>query len=952
MFRRFRRFALLLSLIQPLLVVASEGGLDSVPAENPKRVLAIFFGQRDTPYERTLEDGLRKSLAASPNKPGVRLETLYLGMFPLYDRARAEAISKLYAQHIDTAPGFDAVLLSGVAAAKYFIDFGGDLAKGPVVFLKPTSADAASLDIPPHVRVAENGLAAAETLEQAVRLLPHTRNVLVIGGSTPVEKRMMEIARRDLTRFTQTLTISYIDDFDADELPARLAKASPDSIVLLLRASRDSKGRNLLPPATYAARLSKASRVPMFCTFEPLLKASDCVGGMVSAGSTAATAIADTMRKLVENPASWPAGKILELPGHPMYSARQMARWKLPIDQLPENAILLDYNPSTYERYRTEIWAGAAVLGLLTLSLLSLLGMLGQNRRQRRTLAELEQRWQFALEGSGHGVWDWDIASDRVFYSPEWLDLLGVDVAPKGPEFRRSRIHPDDLEEVERRLAAHLEGLDQTFESEHRMMRTDGSYLWVMERGKVVTRSTQNAPLRLVGTLSDISERRNTMEQIEYIATHDGLTGLPNRSLLNDRLDRALARAHREGNQVAVIYLDLDHFKTINDTLGHQCGDLVLIAVAGRLMAHLRETDTITRQGGDEFVILLPELRGASDAMHVCEKLQEELADPVSLDGRELRISASMGIAMFPEDGDIGEQLLQKADVALYKAKNAGRRGFCFYSESMNVALNDKLDLDVRLRKAMSSGELHLWFQPQFDLRSGKLFGAEALMRWVLPDGTHIPPDHFIPVAEEFGHIHELGNWALAEACKQSKRWAQIAGRPIPVAVNLSAVQFRRDGLVNTIAQTLEETGLPASSLVLEITESVVMEDASATHTALTALAGLGLKLAIDDFGTGYSSLAYLKRFPVSHLKIDRAFVKDLGVDPDDEIIVRTIIQLGHSLELEIVAEGVETEAQIELLTRNGCEYAQGFHYSRPLPAERFAALLAPQDLSQRNMDE
>ena len=951
MFRRFCTSLLLLCLMLPPVMARSEERTATAqPA--PKRVLAIFFGQRDTPYERTLEDGLRSAFAPAAGKAALRLETIYLDMFPLYQPERAALIAEQARRRFGATPGFDAVLLSGFSAARYFEDFGRELTSGPVVLVKSAQADANVLDLREPLRIADNPLAVDQTLELALRLFPQTREVLVISGTGPEEVQMMASARKSLARFQETRRITFIDDFDADTLPARLAAAPPDTIVLTLRISRDSKGRRLLPPSDYVARLARASRAPLFCTLEPALRASECIGGVVSAGVPATIALAEALREVVDSPASWPAGKVLELPSEPIFDARQMARWKRPLELLPAEARLINYNPTPYERFKTEIWIGAAVLGLQTLSLIAMLAMLSQNRRQRESLANLEQRWQLALEGSGHGVWDWDIASDQAYYSPEWLDLLGVDGPPGGPEFRLERIHPEDRDEVQALLGAHLEGRTPSFESDHRMARSDGSYLWVMERAKVVTRAADNSPLRLVGTLSDISERRNAMAQIEYLATHDGLTGLPNRSLLNDRLERALARARREGNQVAVIFIDLDHFKTINDTLGHQCGDLVLIAVAGRLMKHLREADTITRHGGDEFVLLLPELRNASDAVHVCEKLQKELAEPVALDGRELRISASMGIAMFPDDGELGDQLLQKADVALYKAKNAGRRNFCFFSESMNVSLNNKLELDARLADALRNGEIHLWYQPQFDLRSGKLFGAEALMRWILPDGTHIAPDQFIPVAEEFGHIHALGDWALAEACAQSLRWAQIAGRPIPVAVNLSAVQFRRDGLIESISRTLADTGLPASSLVLEITESVIMEDAASTQTALSALSSLGLKLAIDDFGTGYSSLAYLKRFPVSHLKIDRAFIKDLGVDPDDEIIVRTIIQLGHSLELEIVAEGVETETQIDLLTQHGCEYAQGYHYSRPLPAERFAALLAPQDLSQRNMDE
>lgn len=591
-------------------------------------------------------------------------------------------------------------------------------------------------------------------------------------------------------------------------------------------------------------------------------------------------------------------------------------------------------------RHRDITWVGLGVIAAQGVSILALVAALHNSRRQRHRIRDLKRRWEFALECAGHGVWDWDLSNDRHYFSRNWCEMLGLVPQADRAAMRDRLIHPHDWPGLEASVANALALGDESYLSEHRIRHADGRTLWVLERGRVVERGADGQALRLVATLEDVTERRAAADQIEYLATHDALTGLPNRTLLADRIERAIRHARRERHMAAVIYIDLDHFKQINDTLGHPVGDTLLVAVAGRLMPHLRETDTVSRQGGDEFVVLLPELRDPADAAAVCEKLLAELDEPVRFDGHELRISASMGVAVFPDDGPDAETLLQKADVALYRVKDSGRRGYRYFSTEMNAELSDRIDLESRLSAAIAERRLCMWYQPQFMLADGRLSGAEALMRWVEPDGATISPTRFIPIAEQFGHIHDLGAMAIREACAEAARWRAAGGRPIPVAVNLSAVQFRRPGLPETVAAALAETGLPPHLLVLEITESAIMEDEAPTHAVLRALAATGVQLAIDDFGTGYSSLAYLKHFPVDHLKIDRSFIKDLGRDPDDEVIVRTIVQLGHSLGLQIVAEGVETESQAAILQRHGCDFVQGFLYGRPEPAENFRAML------------
>ncbi len=438
----------------------------------------------------------------------------------------------------------------------------------------------------------------------------------------------------------------------------------------------------------------------------------------------------------------------------------------------------------------------------------------------------------------------------------------------------------------------------------------------------------------------EVAERQQAEERVMHLANHDALTGLPNRRLLIDRLGQALALAHRENHQVAVLFMDLDRFKTINDSLGHMKGDALLQNVARRLSETLREGDTVSRLGGDEFVIVLPSLDQPKAAEKVALKLVDALAPPIDLGGQELRVSASIGISLFPEDGRDTETLLRNADSAMYHAKDMGRNNYQFFMEQMNVAAAERLRLENDLHRALERQEFELHFQPRVSVANGLACGIEALIRWRHPERGLVLPEHFIPVAEDTGLIVPIGEWVINEACRQGTAWCAAGLPQIPVAVNLSPRQFRQSNLVDTVARAIERHGWPCKLLELEITEGVLMQQTSETLKTLEALNRLGVGLAIDDFGTGYSSLSYLKRFPVDFLKIDQSFVRDIAVDPDDATIVTAIIGLAHNLGLTVVAEGVENASQLDFIRDAGCDEAQGYHIGRPMPAGQLAEWL------------
>ena len=467
----------------------------------------------------------------------------------------------------------------------------------------------------------------------------------------------------------------------------------------------------------------------------------------------------------------------------------------------------------------------------------------------------------------------------------------------------------------------------------------DGNLYWV-DLAIVPMKDDSGRIARYIAISIDITERKRAEQHMMHMATHDALTGLPNRNLLQDRIQQALAHDRRSHEQAAVLFIDLDRFKTINDSLGHDTGDLLLVEVARRLKAVVREEDTVARQGGDEFIVLLASTSGARNVGMVADNLLAAIVEPYYIKGRQLHVSASIGIAMFPHDGQDVDTLLKHSDIAMYHAKESGRNTTQFFAPEMNALAAERHAISSDLRHAFGRNELQLHYQPIVDIARGGVARMEVLLRWHHSRWGVVPPLKFIPIAEDSGLIVALGEWVLRTACTQMRAWSE-AGLQVPkLAINLSARQFHHPGLVESIAVILAETQADARMIELEITEGLLMENTDQAIATLNRLNDMGFEIAVDDFGTGYSSLNYLKRFPIDTLKIDRSFVMDIAEDPDDAAIVTAIIALAHSLDMRVVAEGVEDEAQLGFLRRQGCDFYQGYYHSKPLPAEDIEALL------------
>ena len=561
-------------------------------------------------------------------------------------------------------------------------------------------------------------------------------------------------------------------------------------------------------------------------------------------------------------------------------------------------------------------------------------------RNAVQALREAERRYRGLFDNAIEGIFRTTPDGHYLDANPALANIYGFSSPQELMDSlrdigRQLYVDPQRREEFMRIMRAR--GSVSGFESQ--VYRKNGDVIWISENARALFDASGTC-VGYEGTVEDITERKLYQARIEQQANYDTLTGLANRSLLQDRLEQALLTATTYQTKLAVVFVDLDRFKFINDSLGHHVGDELLKVMAERLGSCVRECDTVARLGGDEFVVLVTGQSAADQVRSVVERMLTVVSQPWVTAHGEFNVSCSIGVAVFPNDGTDAQTLLKHADSAMYRAKESGRNTFQFFTRELNTLMTERLELESRLRRALERDQFLLHYQPRVDLTSGRIIGAEALIRWRLPDQGLVAPGRFIPLAEETGLIVPIGKWVLKAACAQNRRWQDEGREPIVVSVNVSARQFRQDNLVRTVAEVLQETGLEPSYLELELTESMVMHDPAQLVAMLAELKRLGVHIAVDDFGTGYSSLSYLKRFPVDRLKVDRSFVEHLATDADDASIVRAIITLGHNLGLKVVAEGVEKLEQVSFLQRHHCDEAQGFLFGRPVGAETLAQLL------------
>jgi len=555
----------------------------------------------------------------------------------------------------------------------------------------------------------------------------------------------------------------------------------------------------------------------------------------------------------------------------------------------------------------------------------------------RKALEKSEERFRLAVEGANDAIWDWDIQENDTYIFPRTKQMLGYDEEDIGNtlEDLKSLIHPEDVDRVMNELNQHLEGLTPYYMSEYRIRTKGGQYKWIMSRGKAI-RDINGKPIRMAGSHTDITERKETEKKIYKLAYYDFLSDLPNRAMFEKTLINTLRKARKENKKVTIFYIDLDEFKTVNDTVGHEYGKMLLSEAGSILRDIVGETDFAARIGGDEFAIILVHNGETADIKAYANRVLEAFQKTWHMRGNEFYITASIGVTTYPDDALDKESLLRNADTAMYAAKKAGKNTFCLYTKDMNETLLKAIKLENELRRALDKNQLEVYYQPQINIKTGQVVGVEALLRWKRLEYGIVLPGHFIKAAENTGLIIPIGEWVIETVINQYIIWKSKYHWNLNMAINLSMKQLQHHGLVEKINHILKKTNMNCEKLEFEITESAVMDDSNTTIAVLKKLKELGISIALDDFGTGYSSLNYLRELPIDKLKIDKSFVDAVLDNSNKRAITETIIELAHKMKLSVVAEGVEEYEQLLFLEQNGCDIAQGYYISKPLPASDF----------------
>jgi diguanylate cyclase (GGDEF)-like protein/PAS domain S-box-containing protein len=552
-----------------------------------------------------------------------------------------------------------------------------------------------------------------------------------------------------------------------------------------------------------------------------------------------------------------------------------------------------------------------------------------------------DERYRLALDGANDSIWEWDLNAGSFFASDKFFEITGykADENFNINTFFKKFVHLEDISNAIKDFEDHINNKTSIYKSKFRMKINDGTYIWVSSRGKAL-RDLEGKAVKIAGSITDITDRKNSEDKIEFMAYHDDLTKLPNRTFFMNKLDDQLKSSETKNSEGAVFFIDLDNFKNINDTMGHDYGDKLLTYLAKQLETLISEKDTVCRFGGDEFIILHPYSK-ESDVESYAKKLLDLFNETFEINNKQMYITASIGVALYPKDGTDSNTILKNADSAMYKAKEVGKNRFARFDEEMYFKLERKTSIERILRSSIENNELSIHYQPQYDAQKNEIFGFEALLRLNSKELGVISPAEFIPIAEETGYISQLDRWVLKGACMQSVKWFQAGYKFKSISINVSTVDMHQIDFLETVKGILQTTGINPNIVELEITETVLMESLDSNIKILKELMKMGIRIALDDFGTGYSSLNYLMKIPISTLKIDKSFIDNMTLNIRNKAIIKSIVQMAHSMELKVVAEGVETEHQLSILKEKECDYIQGYYFSKPLSAKETEELLA-----------
>ena len=801
-----------------------------------------------------------------------------------------------------------------------------------------------------QIYVQSSSLDYAGTLQRALGLFPRTKQVYFLSGTSALEHERMADAQQQFVPWTGKLKFIYLDKLAFEEMESLLKSAPANSVIIAPGVNRDVRGTTFVPVESII-RIAKSANAPVFPLYNVSIGRGP-IGGMVSIleneGQSMARSVIELLNRTQQSPGEF---RVQTARSVSIFDWQQLERWGADVTSLPEDTQYLNRPPSLWGLYKAYVIAGMGVILVLSGLTASLTIQNQRRRRAELSLRASQERYQLLADNTSDVFWilnlkrkTWDYLSpsiERLTGYPV-QELLDTSIEKILPEVASAQFLNSNAQRVADSLKRPSTAKSYTDSLE--IKRRDGSSVWTESVTHYVT--NDQGELVLMGVTRDVSQRVAAEKKIEQLAFYDTLTHLPNRKLLQDRIAHAILGLSRTQRTCAVLFVDLDHFKTINDTRGHEVGDLLLQQAAHRLTASVRSADTVARLGGDEFVVILADLdsnanTAVSEAGAVGENILAAFRQDFVLQGQEHRVTASIGITLLAHSGDTGDELLKRADLAMYRAKAAGRDMLQFFDPQMQATATARANLERAIRGALQAQEFELYFQPQVD-SAGVTNGAEALVRWQRPGHGTVSPADFIPLAEETGQILPLGQWVIETACTQLVVWAaKPETASLSLAINISARQFYHPDFVKRLLAALAKTGAMATRLKLELTESLMLSDIEDTISKMLELKSHGLSFSLDDFGTGYSSLQYLKRLPLDQLKIDQSFVRDLLNDANDAAIVRTTIALAKSLGLAVIAEGVETTAQQVYLAEHGCNNYQGYLFARPMPIAEFHRFLA-----------
>lgn len=942
--RRWCSFYAIRGMLACSLILLAVAPAFSLPAKQDRqKVLVLHSYNAGLQWTDHIMTGMREVLAARDTNVQLQVEYMDAKQYPgaLY---RSRIMEENLAYKLRRR-SFDLVLLSDNDALDFALRHRRDLFSAtPIVFCGVNSFTPKMIAGVKGITGVAEIPAFRSTIRLALKLHPQARKLIFVGTTADVTGRLNARQIRALApEFRGRAQFLFWTDMPAATLIARSRKLTKHDLIFLINTLKNKDG-GTLSFARSARRLSENCPVPIYGFWDFFL-GNGIVGGDLVSGVAQGRLAGEMADRILAGEKAGDIPVVQSGADRAMFDYRQLKRFGIPLSRLPKGSIVLHRPSSFYAIHKWQVWAGVGIIFTLFAFLIVLTMYLLLRRRLEHSLRSSEARYRGVVENVKEVIFQTDTAGKWTFLNPAWGEITGFSLAESLGKDCLQFVHSADRRKISALFRALVQGQNLDFRYKNRLGTKNGDYRWVEVFARPIRNDDQTIA-GISGTLHDITprvqaERKLRVNQIRLhrLAHHDPLTDLPNRLLFHDRLQHAMVKARRENHPVALLFMDLDRFKMINDSLGHEAGDRVLREVASRLRSWVRQSDTVARLGGDEFVIVLEKVKGPADVAGIAQKILRNLPQAIFLEEQELFVTTSIGISLFPTDGLDVKGLMKCADVAMYRAKEQGRNAYQFYTPDMNANAHGVLQLESRLRKAIDRQQLVLHYQPQLELTSSRLVGMEALIRWRHPERGLIFPGEFIPLAEETGLIVPIGDWVLRTACAQARAWQENHSRPLRVAVNISPRQFRQAGLSRTVEGILEESGLAPRFLELEITEGTVMDNPEEATRTMRELTSMGVNLAIDDFGSGYSSLGYLKRFPISKLKIDQTFVREIPSNPTDAAIAASVIALANSMDLQVVAEGIETREQWEFLREKGCDQGQGFYISRPFPAENFSSI-------------